>query len=666
MPAGLTLLAPLGLAALLALAAIVLIHMRRRTPPVITVPSLRFWEPASAESSDQRRLRKPPITLPLILQLIAALIVALALARPAMDALPGMASQRTTPEHAMIVLDGSTSMLAQAGDDDPRTKWDFARSEADDLLGEWQAGDVVTLMVAGSRLETTSASTRPQVDRLRERISTMDAPGGIAGIDAALEVSADLVLPDRSNRLVLVTDGAVRVNPDIAALVAAPIEPRVVGEGEATMPNVAVTSIGSRPIANRDDTSRLSFAISSFAPEAVRLPYRVQADGVDVVSSEIDLAAAETRTIEVTLPQGTRLADVTVDVRDAFGGDNRATVLLDGSGSGGLDILLMSDNPAALERALGALPEARVDVFPTSTPGIRALATGFDLVVFQGISPLPDDIPDVPMLFVRPTQIGERFASQGVMAAPSIDRVDAGSAILDGVDLAGVTFGNTPAYLLDTSDQELVRGEANGVAGPLVWRGEIEGNPYVAFGFDLESSNITGRVAFPVLIARSVAGLTEAPAASALGLGEPLLYRASQGVATISVVEPSGEATILDVSATGGSVIFEGTGQAGRYTLTGLGDAEQVLEEMTFVVNAGHPVESDLRANAALAQSLQGASAADEAVTARRGLADLWPVLVAIAGTVIALEWLVFSAGWLRVPSYPGLVNAIPRPGGRS
>ncbi|MBA2470441.1 MAG: BatA domain-containing protein [Chloroflexia bacterium] len=666
MPAGLTLLAPLGLAALLALAAIVLIHMRRRTPPVITVPSLRFWEPASAESSDQRRLRKPPITLPLILQLIAALIVALALARPAMDALPGMASQRTTPEHAMIVLDGSTSMLAQAGDDDPRTKWDFARSEADDLLGEWQAGDVVTLMVAGSRLETTSASTRPQVDRLRERISTMDAPGGIAGIDAALEVSADLVLPDRSNRLVLVTDGAVRVNPDIAALVAAPIEPRVVGEGEATMPNVAVTSIGSRRIANRDDTSRLSFAISSFAPEAVRLPYRVQADGVDVVSSEIDLAAAETRTIEVTLPQGTRLADVTVDVRDAFGGDNRATVLLDGSGSGGLDILLMSDNPAALERALGALPEARVDVFPTSTPGIRALATGFDLVVFQGISPLPDDIPDVPMLFVRPTQIGERFASQGVMAAPSIDRVDAGSAILDRVDLAGVTFGNTPAYLLDTSDQELVRGEANGVAGPLVWRGEIEGNPYVAFGFDLESSNITGRVAFPVLIARSVAGLTEAPAASALGLGEPLLYRASQGVATISVVEPSGEATILDVSATGGSVIFEGTGQAGRYTLTGLGDAEQVLEEMTFVVNAGHPVESDLRVNDALAQSLQGASAADEAVTERRGLADLWPILVAIAGAVIALEWLVFSAGWLRVPSYPGLVNAIPRPGGRS
>ncbi|MBA3275963.1 MAG: VWA domain-containing protein [Chloroflexia bacterium] len=666
MPAGLTLLAPLGLAALLALAAIVLIHMRRRTPPVITVPSLRFWEPAAAESSDQRRLRKPPVTLPLILQLIAALAVALALARPAMEALPGMASQRTTPEHTMIVLDGSTSMLAQAGDDGPRTKWDLARSDADDLLGEWQAGDVVTLMVAGSRLETTSASTRPQVDRLRERVAVMETPGGIADIDAALELSADLVLPGRSNRLVLITDGAVRVNPDVAAQVAAPIEPRIVGEGEVTMPNVAVTSIGSRPIANRQDTSRLSFAISSYAPEAVRLPYRVQADGVDVVSSEIDLAAAETRTIEVTLPQGTRVADVTVDVRDSFGGDNGATVLLDGSGSGGLDVLLISDNPAALERALGALPEAAVDVFPTSTPGIRALATGFDLVVFQGISPLPDDIPDVPMLFVRPTQIGERFASQGVLAAPSIDRVDAGAAILDGVDLAGVTFGNAPAYLLGSGDQELVRGEANGVAGPLVWRGDIEGNPYVAFGFDLESSNITGRVAFPVLIARSVAGLTEAPAASALGLGEPLLYRAAQGVTAVSVVDPGGEATILDVPATGDSVLFEGTGQAGRYSLTGVGDAEQVLDELIFVVNAGHPVESDLRANAALAQSLQGASAADEAVTARRGLADLWPVLVAIAGAVIALEWLVFSAGWLRVPSYRGLVNAMPRLGGRS
>ena len=665
MPGGFTLLAPVGLVAFLALAAIVLIHMRRRTPPVLSIPSLRFWAPATAESSDRRRLRRPPITLPLVLQLIAALAIALALTRPSLPSLPGVASQRTNPEHTMIVLDGSTSMLSLAGDNDPRTRWDRARGQVGELLDEWQAGDVVTVIVAGSRLETTSASTRQQVDRLERRVRSMEAPGGLANIDAAFELSADLLLPDRSNRLVLISDGAVRVNPDNASLVAAPIELRVVGQAGA-MSNVAVTSIGSRAITNREDTYRLSLAISSFAPEAVRLPYRIQADGIDVVASEIDLSAAESRTIEVTLPPGARTAEVVIDVQDSFAADNRATVLLGGSDTTGLDILLVSDNPAALERALGALPEARVDVFPTTTPGIRALTAGFDLVVFQGISPLPDDVPDIPMLFVRPTQLGERFAASGVMSGPSIDRIDAGADVLDGVEWAGVTFGDTPAYTLDDGDEELVRGTANGVDGPLVWRGDIDGNRYVAFGFDLESSNLTQRVAFPVLIARSVAGLVTEPVASALALGEPLRYPLTTGATTVSVTDPEGKITTIDARESGGSLLFNGVGQAGRYTLAELGEGEQVIDEVVFVVNAGHPVESDLRPNAALAESLAGATAADTDVSERRGLADLWPMLVVIAGTVIALEWLASSAGWLRLPAFRGLASLIPRFGGRS
>lgn len=665
MPGGFALLAPLGLTAFLATAAIVLIHMRRRTPPVTDVPSLRFWEPATAESSDRRRLRRPPLTLPLILQLIAAIAIAFALARPAMTALPGVASQRTTPEHAIILLDGSTSMLGVAGGDDSRTKWDLARDRAGDILDVWQAGDVVTLVVAGSRLETTSASTRRQVDRLGERVAAMDAPGGIADIDAALELSADLILPDRSNRLTLISDGAVRVNPEVASRVAAPIELQVVGQADDALPNVAVTAIGSRPIANRDDMYRLSFTLSSYAPEPVRLPYRVQADGVDVAASEIDLLAAESRSIEVTLPQGSRAADVLLDVGDSFAADNRATTLLGGDAAAGLDVLLISDNPSALERALAALPDARIEVFPTSTPGMRALATGFDLAVFQGISPVPDDIPDVPMLFFRPTQLGDRFASDGVMSAPTIDRIDAGADILDGVDWAGVTFGDTPAYVLDEGDGELVRGTANGVDGPLAWRGDIDGAPYVAFGFDLESSNLTQRVAFPVLIARSVAELATEPIASTLPIGEPLLYRAEPGATSLAVTDPAGETISIEAPATGGPVLFEGMGRAGRYTVTELGEGGQALGETAFVVNAGHPVESDLRPNDALSGSLEGAAASDADVTARRGLADIWPLLVAIAGAVIAFEWLAASAGWRRLPAMRGWTRMIPGFGGR-
>jgi hypothetical protein len=432
------------------------------------------------------------------------------------------------------------------------------------------------------------------------------------------------------------------------------------------MPNVAITSIGSRSVIGSDDTYRLAFSMSSFTPEAVRLPYRVQADGVDVVSSELDLGAGETRSVEVTLPQGAKTADVMIDVRDSFAADNRASLLLGSASSAGLDILLISDNPDALERALGALPESSVDVYATSTPGIKALAAGFDLVVFHGVSPAADDIPELPMLFVRPPQLGDHFASDGVMAAPTIDQMSAGAGILDGVDLAGVTFGDTPAYSLTATDEEIVRGSANGVTGPLVWRGMIDDERYVAFGFDLESSNITQRVAFPVLVARSVADLTIAPMASTLGLGEPLLYTASDSATDVVVTGPDGAATELAAGDAGQTVLFEGTGLAGLYTVAEHGDGGQLLEETAFVVNAGHPMESDLRINQSLDASLQGGAAANDTVAERQGLADIWPMLVAIAAAVIALEWLIFHVGQWRLPSLRNLPLPMPRAGGRS
>ncbi len=652
MPGGLTLLAPLGLIALIATGIIVLIHMRQHTPPIINLPSLRFWQPVKEDSLDRRRLRRPPMSWPLILQVTAAILIGLALARPAIDALPGLASQRTTPQHVIVLLDGSTSMLATTGSTSDVTHWELARDETVAILDDWQAGDVVTVIVTGSRLHTSSASTRLQVETLRDQITRADAPGGVADIDAALRLGGSLVLPDRDNLVMLITDGALRPNPAVAAGVPAPIELRLVGDPDTVLANVAVTSIGYRPLPDRDSTFRLSFAISAYTAEAVRLPYRVLADGVEVVSSQIDLAAGETRPIEVTLPSGSSVADVVIDVLDPFVADNQATLLLGDATTAGLDILLISDMAGALERALAALPDARVDVFASTTPGIRALAAGYDLTVFHGITPLVDDMPETPMIFIRPPQLGDRFGIEGVMTSPVIDRFDAGSTILDGVDLAGVTFGDTPAYQLVSGEQELVRGSGNGLSGALIWRGEVDGERYVALGFDLQTSNITQRVAFPVLIARAVAAITNPPVPSVLSIGAPLLYRTSDQAASIEVIAPNESVTAIPVPDAIDSALFEDTGIPGLYTIRELGPSDQLLAETVFVINAGHPLESDLRANPDLNAALQDGAVSAPATAPNEGLADLWPTIAAIALAVIALEWIVFHGLRMRRPRF--------------
>ncbi len=647
MPGGLTILAPAGLLALLAVVAIVLIHMRQRTPPVIDLPSLRFWEPVREDSLDRRRLRRPPITLPLVLQVAAALLLAFALARPVMDAIPGLAGQRTTPEHVIVVLDGSTSMLATTEAANKTTHWDLARREVESILDNWQAGDVVTVIVAGSRLQTSSASTRIQRDDLREAIAGAKAPGGVADVDQALKLAASLVLPDRENRVVVVTDGALRPNPALAASIPAPIDLRLVG-ADSDQPNVAVTSIGYRPVSNQDQTWRLSFEISAFATDPVRLPYRVMADGADVIASEVDVVPGEPRSVEVTLPQGARVAEVVIDVRDAFTDDNAASLLLGDATNAGLDILLISDTPGALERALTALPDARVDTFPATTPGIRALAAGYDLTVFQGIAPDPGDLPETPMLFVRPSPMDDRFTMSGVMSGPVIDRFAAGSDVLNGVDLAGVTFGETPAYVLAPGEEELVRGAASGQSGPLIWRGEVDGERYVAFGFDLATSNITQRIAFPVLVARAVADVAAAPVPGVVELGSPLLYPATDQASTVEVTSPDELVTTIGVS--GNTALFQATGTAGIYAIREYGEAHNLINETLFVVNAGHPTESNLFANPDLAAALTGGATEASSAGGSAGVADLWPLLAALAAGVVAAEWLAYHG--FRLPRW--------------
>ena len=62
--------------------------------------------------TDDARFRRPPISLLLLLQLLAVAALGLALARPAVaDAWAGL-TQRTEPKHLVILLDGSTSMAA--------------------------------------------------------------------------------------------------------------------------------------------------------------------------------------------------------------------------------------------------------------------------------------------------------------------------------------------------------------------------------------------------------------------------------------------------------------------------------------------------------------------------------------------------------------------------
>ncbi|MBA2598741.1 MAG: VWA domain-containing protein [Chloroflexia bacterium] len=657
------LLTPLGLAALAALPVIVLFHMRHTTPERRPVPSLRFWAAANPRPADERRLRRPPLTLPLVLQLIAAAAIALALARPATAAhlaalAPGL---RSEPRHVIVLLDGSTSMGATIGAGSP-SRWELARRETIARLAPLREGDVATLILMGTRPVTLTATDAASLIALRERLATIAPPGGRADLDGALALAGDLLLPNLERHVVVISDGALTADATTVANVAAPVELMLPGAAsDDASANLAVVDIAARPSPNGDGTVGLYTSVMNFGPQSVTTAVSLLGDGLEVGRSEVTLAAnGGTESLRWLLPPGVAELTVRIEHPDALAADDVATLLPGEAATTTIvpRILLVSDLPGALARALMAVENVLLTIEPSDN-GIAIAGGGHDLIVFDRTAPATDTLDriDTASLWVAPP-VGGPFATTEGISDPEITRVRAGDPLLEGVDLSGATFGPTPVFTLGAGDEEVV----GGADGPLLFRSEVNTQPALVLAIDPEASNLPKRVAFPVLVANAIAALAPDGIPAAIPLGEPLVYEPRAATVAVEIAPPAGEPALLQVAAgpttqpanvasdpVSREIVYADTGAAGTYTVTERDESGRDLGSTRFVVNAGHPRESDLRVNAGLAGTLASATGAGVTAT-RQERVDLWPLLALLALIVIALEWAaVLRPGTRRV-----------------
>ena len=132
-----TLTTPLALLGLLTLPIILALHMFRARSRRAVVSSLQLWQFMETEVRGSRA-RRIPLTWILIMDLLIAALLTFALANPTL----AQDQQATEAHHLVLVLDTSTSMLAQ-------DRFEQARSELRQVLGRLNPSDIATLIVGG-------------------------------------------------------------------------------------------------------------------------------------------------------------------------------------------------------------------------------------------------------------------------------------------------------------------------------------------------------------------------------------------------------------------------------------------------------------------------------------------------------------------------------------
>lgn len=599
-----TLLWPIGLLALLALPLIIVLHLLRERRRRVVVPSLLHWQNLPQRQTAQRS-RRLPLTLLLLIQLLAAALIALALARPQLGNFFGSTRQLA------IVLDTSTSMAAREGSG---TRFAQAQSRARTALNSLGSGDRAILVATGTTARVLATGTGADIPALLATLDTVQ-PGGTGTDFTGAFTLAQAAFAGQARREILVLTDNGPSTTGLPSSVAAALSWQQIGTAQ---PNRAIVALAARAWGAQ---VQVYARVANYAPTPFSTRITLYADERVLGERTADIAANGETELTWTLPASYATLRAVLDGGDSLPQDDEARLSL--AQTRPLAIELVSAAPAALRRALAAVPSAQVTVTAPAAyqPGSQAALTVFDNF-------LPAAWPAGPVLVINPpigsTLLSVREGTTPAKASP----LDTRGALLAGLSLAGVDFG--PLRSIDAPagfTAQLANGET-----PLILRGRSDTHDMAIWAFDPSAGNFTTRLAFPLLIARTVRDLTPAPLPQSVLAGTPLVLRPDARATALRIAGPAGETSTLPATPL---LTLDQLTQPGIYAIEEQANGATLFRSQ-LPVNAGAALEANLYPQPT--PTIAEASPSSNAPAAQQ-LHDTWHWFALGALALLLLEW---------------------------
>lgn len=674
-----TLLAPTaalvaGLLALPAVLALYLLKLRRRP---VRVSSTLFWIAASEDLQANVPLRWLRRSWLLLVHLLVALLLVLAIGRPAISG-AGAGNRRV-----IILLDRSASMNARdAGQEPEQTRFELAKRAAMKIASDAVEQDNASVAVIAFGKEPTllSPATRStsQLRTVIEAAPPTDQPGDlIAALRAAEAMTLDASESDPPPMVVLVSDGGF-------------------AEARATLGNAAFSfvAVGGEPEARPDNVGIVAFAgRREYAdPRTVRLVARLVNAGSSAVSVPVALSLDDQvlsrRVVDVpgasvtpgvdgspaTVAPGEMVASLEIETnnaglltlslnrRDALDADNSAWLTIPQGSPPRLTLVvpdaLVNAVPDAadaasqsgspehagsgwiLADALAEFPGASLTRLTRAQYETRVAERGLpdaDLIIFDGVSPaaLPRvptlsfaAIPPMPGVTLSAPSVNGTYVLSWRRTSPILRDV-----ALDSIFVAKPRVIGWNEQTPGVNITEL----ATGGDGPLIAMAEQSGARHLMVAFAPAESDWPLQVGFPVFLAAAIENLTtkagelnQQPTTSA-----PLTLRVPASIGVVAMDGPESLRALTRPGDSGSTASFGLVSRAGVYrTHPPIGGSEAVGVSLLDATESSLLTRKEL--------SIGGhAIAAGSASSVGREVWD-WCVLAAVV--LLVIEWLLYAA----------------------
>jgi Ca-activated chloride channel family protein len=613
-----SLLIPAALAFSIIIPIILLLYFMRPKRQERVVSSTLLWRQALQDLQASRPWQRLRITPLLLLQVLAAIVIVLVLARPAVFIRSPIGGD------TIIILQASASMQAT---DVPPSRFEEAKSLIADLIDGLGPGDHLSIIAMARTPQVVIASSSDK-NQLTAALQRAKVTNQDADLEQALSLATSLAAGHSDEQLLVVGDGHV-LPPDQALVAPFPVHYLQVG---TDAPNVALLALASQTMQGH----LVALAqIANYSHQQRSIPVELYADGKLVSVQTAVLADGATGALQWgPLPPTTRFLHAHIISQDAMTVDHEAWAIVGGSMHG--RVLLVTRGNSFLEAALRIQPN--IDLLET-TPDKYVSAGNFDLTVFDGFVPL--NLPTGNIFFIDPPAGSYIFGKSGPEI--NISHIGMGSDsqnLLSQVDLSSIHVLHISHQITPASWMQSV---IVAPATPLLVAGEKDNRRMAVLSFNLHDSDLPLQPTFPILIYNLVNWFLPSPVPGngQIAPDTPVTIQAWPGAERITITAPGQQP--VTVAPPFPATAFNQTDKTGIYYVTQSTPDEE--RNGAFAINLFDPLQSRL-APAALLPIAHSTPFDSGGTGVPRTFREIWPWIAAFLLLILCAEWWFFSRNY--------------------